>query len=107
LLGAARRVDEDRRRETAEQRDRGERAAGLLRQDRHLDRPQAAAAVLLGDRDPRPAQLDQPRPEVLVADPALGTLAHTGRAPVVVEDAPRGLLDRQLFFAQTEVHDRP
>ena len=52
-----------RRHRARQERHRRERASELLAQDRQLDRAEALAAVLLGDRDPRPAQLAQLAPQ--------------------------------------------
>ena len=59
-------LDHRRRQRTRQERHRSERAAELLAQDRQLDRAEALAAVLLRDRDPRPAQLAQLAPQLVV-----------------------------------------
>ncbi|MNE35141.1 hypothetical protein D3C80_1288870 [compost metagenome] len=82
--------------------------AHLFEQDRLLDEAQAHAAVLLGNHQPRPAQLlgdlpPQLRVEALRAGHG-GT--HCRRIGGRGEKARRALLDHQLFVTQREVHYR-
>ena len=62
LLVASRVIDEQARRGVGQERRRRARVAELLAEDRQLDHPEPLAAVLLGDRDPRPAEARGSRP---------------------------------------------
>ena len=71
-----------------------------------LDGAEALAAVLLGDRDARPAELAQLRPQRVVGRPRLGVLAHALGLGALGQQLPRGALDVALVVGQSEVHVR-
>ncbi|MCY1419259.1 hypothetical protein D9M71_348430 [compost metagenome] len=78
----------------------------LFEQDHLLDEAQAHAAVLLGNHQPRPAQLlgDLPPQLSVEALRAGHGGAHGRRIGGGGEKARRALLDHQLFVTQREVH---
>ena len=64
-------LERERGERGAEERGRRDRVAELLEQDRQLDGAQPLAAVLLGDRDPGPAERAQLGPQLGVVDARL------------------------------------
>src|SRR6185312_4838069 len=104
LLGGPVLLDQGRRHRAGQERDGRERAAELLAEDRELDLAEALAAVLLGDRDPGPAELAELGPEGVVVRPGLGVLAHLRGARASRQQLAGGALDLALVVGQAEVH---
>ncbi len=63
--------------------------------------------MLLGKRDPGPAELAQLAPQLLVGAPCLGVLAHALGSGPVGEQLARRALDLALVVGEAEVHWRP
>jgi hypothetical protein len=87
-----------------EERQRRAGVAELLAEDDQLDHPEPLAAVLLGDRDARPAELGDLGPEGVVVAVAFGELADDGGSESRGEELPRGLLDLRLLVVEVESH---
>ena len=69
-----------------------------------LDDPESLAAVLLVDKDARPAELGHLLPGVVVVVAGLGQLAHALGLEARGEQLVRGALDRLLVVREVEVH---
>ena len=67
-------------------------------------RAESAAAVLLGDRDPGPAELAQLVPQRLVGGAQLGVLADALGLCPLGQQGPGGALDLPLVVGEAEVH---
>ena len=108
LVGAEflRRAGDDQRRRVAA--DRGEAARGLLHEEAGVEHRAAGAAVLLGDRDPEPAELGHLLVEVVVVvelvafGQLLALLLRAALALAEVADRGDEVL---LLIGQGEVHE--
>src|SRR5207245_6097004 len=104
LLRRARVLDQRARQHAREERDRRDGAAELFAQDRELDAAHALAAVALGERDAGPAELTQLAPQLLVAAPRLGVLAHALGTRTLGQQLASRALDLALVVGEAEVH---
>ena len=104
LRRRAARTDRLGGRHRRQERRGGQGIAQLLAQDRQLDGAQALATVLLGDRDPRPAEPDQLGPQRVVIGLAFRGLADLGERRARAEQIPRRALDLVLVLGEVEIH---
>ena len=104
LLRRAGLLDQDCSQHAGQQGHGRKCAPKLLAKDRQLDQPEPLPAVLLGDRDPRPAKLAKLTPEHLVETTGLGMLAYALRPGPLCQQLAGGALDLALVCAQAEVH---
>lgn len=97
-------VDDRRRHRRGQERHRGARVAELLEQHRELDDPQPLPAVLLRDRDARPAEVADLAPELLVVLAGGRRLAHPRPRRAGAEQLTGDRLDLPLVLIEVEIH---
>ena len=97
----------DRRRELRGRGDERRRVVGppeLLEQDRQLDPPHAETAVVLGDRQGGPVELDHRRPPSRGVGAVVDHRADERRRALLVDDAAHGVLQLALVVIEFEIH---
>src|SRR4029078_7807996 len=97
LLVAAHFGDQRAGDRVAEEGNRCTGVAELLAEGRQLDHSETLATVLLGKRDPGPAEVAELFPQLVVALARLGQLAHPRRLCALGEQVARSVLDLALF----------
>ena len=105
LRRAAAARERERRERVAEERHRHRAAAELLGDERELEQLEARAAVRLGHREARDADLGEPLPErghglaLAVED-----RAHRLRRALLRDEAAHRVLEQLLLFGEGEIH---
>src|SRR6202020_104800 len=98
-------VEDRRRRQVSEQRDRCEYAAALTEHEHRVERVEPGAAVLLVDQQPRPAGVLGGRPEVRQrVGLAVERFARGLERLVARERSARGLTEEFLLVGEGQVH---
>ena len=79
-------------------------AAELLAHHGQLHEPETEAAVLLGDRQGGPVELDHPAPQLLGVLVLLDDTAHQRDGALALEHGAHRLLQRLLVVGELELH---
>ena len=88
----------------ADERRRVVRPSELLEQDRQLDPAHPETAVLLGDRQGGPVELDHRGPPSGGVDAVVDHRADERRRTLLVDDAAHGVLQLALVVIEFEIH---